>query len=716
MSTSTHEFLKYVDHDIIRELLECDVDELERRARDVEHKLSLVEARSIDEHAKECENLIALKRDVDESERMLLAMERELGAFADDLGNISSEIRELQTQSEILRVRGTNRARAERALGKMIESLTVDPSLIQTLVNGYAGDEAFSRRATELAQKLDVIDKLRRPSAHDAGGVVVLAASDVAPELERLRVKTCEKSWAFLYGQFYALKKPRTNVQLIQENTLAKYEPLVAFLRTRGPEVYWEVKSTYVDVMGKLLKTALATYVESLKRLAAPPKAYIALGSKTRALGGTNDIAGMSTLSGIFGSSASALTSTEDAGEHDELFSLRNRAQTLQDAESAPPLVVHRPSDKVQQELREYEELFRSAHRLLIDTATFEYAFCEQFWRGDKDMFEKVFAGPMMVYNDFFAQGVASASKDAVGLLIAIRVNAVNRRVMSRRRVPALDAYFDNLNMTLWPKFKYACDEHVKSLEHMKDSFEPNPEAPSFIVRRYANFVLALTTVAHASFESSTVVDDEEVNIATQVDLVLDRLRRAAFDCVSTKLCASLRQSPKRQSAYLVKTFNFVCTTLSSVSNIKDVQVNPSTELATLQFFEEKYAEESLAFVGHVMRERFAAIDTLDCNASFDVTLEALTAFQRNWCQSLANTYADCVACFGAPDWRAVELFRRCVTELIARYGRVVDGGFASRFNEEQATALEECVVTKPTFTLESNRYTSKSSERLASQ
>ena len=134
----------------------------------------------------------------------------------------------------------------------------------------------------------------------------------------------------------------------------------------------------------------------------------------------------------------------------------------MRDAETGPPLVLHQPSDRVQQEMREYEELFRSAHRLLIDTATFEYAFCEQFWRGEKDMFEKVFAGPLTVYNDFVAQGVATASKDAIGLLIAIRVNAVNRRVMSRRRVPALDAYFDNLNMTLWPKFKHACDEHVK--------------------------------------------------------------------------------------------------------------------------------------------------------------------------------------------------------------------------------------------------------------
>ena len=712
-TSTSMEFLKFANHEVIQELMTCTVDELDRRAVEVEHKLSLVEARSIDEHAKECENLIALKTDVDACEEILQSMERELGAFADDLGKISSEIRELQTQSEVLKVKAINRHAAERALGSVIENLTVDPLMIQTLVNGAAEDEDFSRRATELAQKLDVIDKLRRPNAQ-GDRTTVLAASDVTPELERLRVKTCEKSWAFLYGQFHALKKPRTNVQLIQENILAKYEPLVAFLRARGPEVYWEVKSTYVDVMGKVLKTALATYVESLKRVTSPPKVYIALGSKKRSPGGANEISGVSALSGIFGGGTSGTAASgDDAGEHEELFSLRNRAHTLRDAETGPPIVVHQPSDRVQQEVREYEELFRSAHRLLIDTATFEYAFCEQFWRGEKDMFEKVFAGPLAVYNDFVAQGVAAASKDAIGLLVAIRVNAVNRRVMSRRRVPALDAYFDNLNMTLWPKFKHACDEHVKSLEQIKDSFEPNPEAPSFIVRRYANFVVALTTIAHSSFESSTVVDDEEVNIATQVDLVLDRMRRAVFDCVSNKLCASLRESPKRQSAYLVKTFDFVCTTMSSLADIKDEQ---TTELATLHFFEGKFLEESTSYVNHIMRERFAELEKLDGDLSFEATLEALSAFQRDWRQSLASTHADCVACFGISDWRATDLFRRCVTELTTRYTAVVDRGFAARFGDDKASQLAECIVTKPTFTLEGNRYTSKSNERLASQ
>ena len=110
-----------------------------------------------------------------------------------------------------------------------------------------------------------------------------------------------------------------------------------------------------------------------------------------------------------------------------------------------------------------------AADRVLIDTATFEYAFCEVFWRGERDVFESVFAAPLAAYNTFVAQGALQVATTTPSVYsAAIRVNNAHRRVMSRRRVPALDAYIDNVNMTLWPNFKSACDLHIKSLDDMQ--------------------------------------------------------------------------------------------------------------------------------------------------------------------------------------------------------------------------------------------------------
>ena len=45
-------------------------------------------------------------------------------------------------------------------------------------------------------------------------------------------------------------------------------------------------------------------------------------------------------------------------------------------------------------------------------------------------------------------------SYDAVGLLLLIRLTRDHQLIMSRRRVPVLDATFDRVNLSLWPRFK----------------------------------------------------------------------------------------------------------------------------------------------------------------------------------------------------------------------------------------------------------------------
>lgn len=69
---------------------------------------------------------------------------------------------------------------------------------------------------------------------------------------------------------------------------------------------------------------------------------------------------------------------------------------------------------------------------------------------------------------------------------------------MNCRRVFALDAYIDNLNMIFWLKFKYVCDVYVKLFEDMWELFEFNLELLSFIVKWYVNFVFAFIIVVYS--------------------------------------------------------------------------------------------------------------------------------------------------------------------------------------------------------------------------
>ena len=69
------------------------------------------------------------------------------------------------------------------------------------------------------------------------------AHSDVQPELERLRAKAVAKAREYLMSRTYALRKPKTNIQILQQNMLLRFRYLVTFLRKHGPEVFGEVTS-----------------------------------------------------------------------------------------------------------------------------------------------------------------------------------------------------------------------------------------------------------------------------------------------------------------------------------------------------------------------------------------------------------------------------------------------------------------------------------------
>jgi hypothetical protein len=107
--------------------------------------------------------------------------------------------------------------------------------------------------------------------------------------------------------------------------------------------------------------------------------------------------------------------------------------------------------------------LFRSAHKLLMDSATSEYLFCHDFWAGDQGIFREVFAPAIAAVDENLSQflancfdvgsiilmarvragGVAARTGLRRSLVAQIRINHEHQVIMSRRRAPCLDTYLD---------------------------------------------------------------------------------------------------------------------------------------------------------------------------------------------------------------------------------------------------------------------------------
>jgi hypothetical protein len=86
--------------------------------------------------------------------------------------------------------------------------------------------------------------KLR--SVYDLNGEHVAAAADLLHTLDGLRVMTVRKLRDFVLSQVYALRKPKTNIQILQHNVLIKYAFFNKFLFVQSPVFAMEIKDHYV--------------------------------------------------------------------------------------------------------------------------------------------------------------------------------------------------------------------------------------------------------------------------------------------------------------------------------------------------------------------------------------------------------------------------------------------------------------------------------------
>ena len=74
--------------------------------------------------------------------------------------------------------------------------------------------------------------------------------------------------------RIFALRKPKTNIQILQQNVLLKQRHLVGFLHRHGQEVFGEVRAAYVDTMSRVLSSHFRAYLAALERLQARPRPH----------------------------------------------------------------------------------------------------------------------------------------------------------------------------------------------------------------------------------------------------------------------------------------------------------------------------------------------------------------------------------------------------------------------------------------------------------
>ncbi|KAL6785439.1 VPS52 [Auxenochlorella protothecoides x Auxenochlorella symbiontica] len=462
------------DHEVLKAILDQGLDPREYGRR-YEDELRQAELASIEDYIAEADTLIALHTDIKECDDILQGVEATLAHFQTDLGSISSEIRALQAESQSMNAKLRDRRALKESLEDFVGRVSLTPDLIHGIVQSDVQSEEFLSALQTLGRKL--ASAARDP---DLQGTVALR--DVAPELEKLRIKAVVKSRDFLFAKIWDFRRPRTNVQ-IKQPVLLRHKSLVAFLGEHAPDIFGEVRAAYIDKVSAKVLDLFRNYWAVIDRLEEKVL------TEADTLGAAEASSSGGVLS-FFQRPAPAPAAAASAGGRADAFSLQDRALVLSHVEG-PPLVLH--AAEARGARFPYEVLFRSVNKLLMDTAAHEYLFCAEFW-GDAGVYAALFA-PVLAFVESSLAAALAELHDPIALLLMVRLNRECGLAMARRGNPALDGFYDRINLLLWPRLKVLMDAQLASVKAMPvdpgSTAVPIP-AVHLLAERYAALTSAL--------------------------------------------------------------------------------------------------------------------------------------------------------------------------------------------------------------------------------
>ena len=251
-----------------------------------------VQVESIEGYISESGHLQDLHSQILDCDEVLDSMEDMLGRFQSDLSEISSEIKHIQKQSLSLNVKLKNRRELHEKLSKFADNMQIPPTLIDVVLDSEVSSAEYLASLQLLHKKLNFLR-----SSKDAQNS--LAFQDVAPELSKLETKAVSKVKAFLLEQFSILRKPKTNIQIQQQNRLLRLKGFVSFIKQHNQVAYKEIRTNYTETVGNVLLSHFRVYlshVASLETRVATRNDLVGelAGGSTPFGGSTNALSGVS--------------------------------------------------------------------------------------------------------------------------------------------------------------------------------------------------------------------------------------------------------------------------------------------------------------------------------------------------------------------------------------------------------------------------------------
>eukprot|EP00696_Hemimastix_kukwesjijk_P019728 gnl/Hemi2/908_TR322_c0_g1_i1.p1 gnl/Hemi2/908_TR322_c0_g1~~gnl/Hemi2/908_TR322_c0_g1_i1.p1 ORF type:complete len:714 (-),score=237.10 gnl/Hemi2/908_TR322_c0_g1_i1:216-2357(-) len=455
---------EFQEDEMVRKALQQGTD-LKKYSKEIEAKLRDAERDSINDYIKESDNLAHLHSQIRECDDILERTETMLGGFQDNLATISSEIRHLQDESLQMTLRLENRKQAEARLGRFITDIALPPDMIKHICEDEVND-------SYLEYLLAFDKKVGFVSSAEAAGTE--AKRDLEPEIEKLRVRATNRVGEFLLSRIQSLKKPKTNIQILQDNIVHKHKYLYIFLSRHGKDIAEQVRSVYSATMQKL-------YLDTFKAGVADHQKLQADIATSDDMIGTEEGKPQGGFAAMFGMGGKPVRNRQP------VFAVGSRVKVLSDSFE---LIVPGAALLAKQKFP-FEALYRCLNMLLIDTVSTEDRFVREFF-GQPALLPEIFQRSLEHYLDTLQAYLIGCYDVTACLLLA--------RIIQKQRAPLADRFpiLANYLVTAFDmcsrRFQAVVTMHLQSLQRADAPSlcsSKTPPHPHYMSRRFAELTSA---------------------------------------------------------------------------------------------------------------------------------------------------------------------------------------------------------------------------------
>lgn len=532
-------------------------------------------------------------------------------------------------------------------LSAFIDQVVIDPHLIRHVVDGKVGEEKYSTCLNELSKKVALYDM-----QHVRATTVY---KELSPCLGDLVSTAVTKVRNFLADKLEFLKRPNTNVNIVKESVLLRHRPLVAFIEQHAPTVFRELRSSYVDTMSRTYYVLFRKYTAGLLEM----KQLLPSGRVDTLVGSLEEDASSFAL---FGTRTKPGSGGAGVGQ----FALGERLQVLRDVEG-PAIVLATAQDNGERFY--YEQIHRSLGKMLSETCASEHLFCEEFFgESNGRMFNSFFTRIV----GFLLEAVAAhtaPTRDAIGVLLALKVNEAQRSLMQMRKIMDLSDFFIQVDILLKPKFKKLLDENVASMVAAgraigKTGHKGDGDTGAHIVtRRFGEFSASVLAIAR---------------FGTRDDSVMEGLRRLRAEYNGfLNVCSTLFTRPKARYVFLVNNVDLILAMMQRHGlhgTAEFEQFRETQEVHTAAYVEHEVADhfpDVVSFVRQFERTKKAAGGAVKARAfpGMERVIAVLKQFAANWKLGMKHLQ-DCVLREFPNFELGCELLKKLFSRLLGYHAR----------------------------------------------